>query len=215
MLCLICLLIAVTVLARSGAVAAAENARPLEVRFNSGSTDRQVQFTALMLRLSGASERARAREINRFFNRIPRRSDLETWGREDYWATPSEFLTGGGGDCEDYAIAKYFALRALGVTDERLAITYVRIAPSGRAHMVLLYVPNDGTESVVLDNRHSRVLPLSQRTDLVPVYGLNASAVFVPAAGRAPAHGRRLVHQRIRRWDNLLARRRAEVGLTQ
>ena len=52
--------------------------------------------------------------MNRFFNNIRFRSDQKTWGKEDYWALPREFLNRGIGDCEDYAIAKYITLRRLG-----------------------------------------------------------------------------------------------------
>ena len=118
----------------------------------------------------------------------------------------------GGGDCEDYAIAKYFALRALGVADERLAITYTRRIAGGLAHMVLLYLPIDGGEPVVLDNRRARASPIGQRSDLVPVYGLNASTVFVLTATRGLMRGRQRLNQRHHYWNDLLARRRAEAS---
>ena len=61
--------------------------------------------------------------VNDFMNLTPFKSDQEHWGKQDYWATPIEFLSTNGGDCEDYSIAKYFTLRALGVPDEKLQIT--------------------------------------------------------------------------------------------
>ena len=47
----------------------------------------------------------------------------------DYWATPVESLRKGEADCEDYAIAKYFTLRQLGVADDKLRITYYKVFP--------------------------------------------------------------------------------------
>lgn len=47
--------------------------------------------------------------VNQFFNsRMRFRDDITVWGQQDYWATPIEFLRKGAGDCEDYALAKYF-----------------------------------------------------------------------------------------------------------
>src|SRR5262249_15718653 len=51
--------------------------------------------------------------VQQLLNQVPYRDDLTNWHKLDYWATPDEFLSKGG-DCEDYAIAKYFALRAAG-----------------------------------------------------------------------------------------------------
>ena len=60
------------------------------------------------------------KNVNDFFNQITYKSDLSVWGTKDYWATPFEFMGIGAGDCEDYAIAKYFSLIKLGVPDEKL-----------------------------------------------------------------------------------------------
>ncbi|TAK40553.1 MAG: sulfate adenylyltransferase, partial [Betaproteobacteria bacterium] len=71
-------------------------------------------------------EAEKLRLVNDFMNLTQFVSDLKHWGKEDYWATPIEFLSTDAGDCEDYSIAKYFTLRALGVPDEKLRITYVK-----------------------------------------------------------------------------------------
>ncbi len=59
---------------------------------------------------------------NRFIN--ARRWDIEP-RRDDDWRTLEDFLQLGG-DCEDFAIAKYFVLRRLGfpIDDLRVAITW-------------------------------------------------------------------------------------------
>ena len=66
------------------------------------------------------------RLVNSFFNRVTFVSDIRHWGQEDYWATPVELLTTNGGDCEDFSIAKYLTLRAMGVPDDQLRIIYVK-----------------------------------------------------------------------------------------
>ena len=66
------------------------------------------------------------KNVNDFFNKIKYKNDLRHWKKRDYWATPFEFMGTGAGDCEDYAIAKYFSLRKIGVPDSKLRITYVK-----------------------------------------------------------------------------------------
>jgi len=57
------------------------------------------------------SERDKLELVNDFMNQPRFVSDIDHWGKEDYWATPIEFLSTNGGDCEDFSIAKYFTLR--------------------------------------------------------------------------------------------------------
>ena len=57
--------------------------------------------------------------VNRFFNGVPSATDLALWGVVDYWATPSESLSIGGADCEDYAIAKYFTFTSASSSGNR------------------------------------------------------------------------------------------------
>ena len=65
----------------------------------------------LLTSLAEADDAARLDGVNRFFNRrIAFRDDLQVWHVEDYWASPLETLQQGMGDCEDFAIAKYFSL---------------------------------------------------------------------------------------------------------
>ena len=70
--------------------------------------------------------------VNDFFARNLRyQTDILLWKENDYWATPLETLGRGLGDCEDYAIAKYISLRALGVSDDKLRLIYVKGKNSG------------------------------------------------------------------------------------
>ena len=67
------------------------------------------------------SDREKLEKVNHFFNsRIRFASDMEVWGVQDYWASPIEFLCKKAGDCEDFAIAKFFTLKAMGVAEEKL-----------------------------------------------------------------------------------------------
>jgi predicted transglutaminase-like cysteine proteinase len=144
--------------------------------------------------------------VNDFMNQTPFLSDREHWGKEDYWATPIEFLSTNGGDCEDFSIAKYFTLRALGVPDEKLRITYVKeLVIYNEAHMVLAYFPTPDSEPLVLDNIRKVIQPASSRTDLLPVYSFNGSGLWLAKeqTGRAQSVGG---SDRIGHWRDLQSR---------
>ncbi|MDR2801544.1 MAG: transglutaminase-like cysteine peptidase [Desulfovibrio sp.] len=65
--------------------------------------------------------------VNGYFNQWTPKSDSNAWTSPEYWDTPREFIDQRGGDCEDYAIAKYFALRFLGFEPSRLRLVIVRL----------------------------------------------------------------------------------------
>jgi len=112
--------------------------------------------------------------VNSWVNTLHYASDKELYGVRDYWATLYEFVARGKGDCEDYTIAKYFILKALGVDPHRMKFAYV-IYKNRRgkkiAHMVLLYFkvkhPKSRDDILILDNNNRLVLPASKRPDLV------------------------------------------------
>lgn len=117
--------------------------------------------------------------VNDFFNRSRFVDDADLWGVKDYWATPLEFLVQDAGDCEDYAVAKYYTLRALGVDEQKLRITYVTALELDQAHMVLAYYATPTAVPLLLDNLNPRILPAPQRPDLQPVYSFNADDLWL------------------------------------
>ena len=156
-------------------------------------------------------EREKLELVNDFMNRTPFVADAQHWGKEDYWATPVEFLSTNGGDCEDFSIAKYFALRSLGVPDEKLRITYVKeIVVYNEAHMVLAYFPAPDAEPLVLDNINKTIRPASTRTDLVPVYSFNGTGLWLAKdqTGRGQSVGG---SDRIGHWKDVQARLKAAM----
>jgi predicted transglutaminase-like cysteine proteinase len=156
-------------------------------------------------------ELEKLRLVNDFMNLTQFIPDLKHWGKEDYWATPIEFLSTDGGDCEDYSIAKYFTLRALGVPDDKLRITYVKeTVIYNEAHMVLAYFPTPDAEPLVLDNINPTLLPASRRTDLIPVYSFNGSGLWLAKeqTGRGQSVGS---SDRIGHWRDLQSRLRAAM----
>ncbi len=166
--------------------------------------DRQFQGELIP---GDAQLRAQLEAVNAYINRIPWVEDLAHWGRIDYWATPAETVASNGGDCEDYAIAKYFLLKEIGIPLRRLRITYVRAASLGQPHMVLAYYPQPDAEPLILDNLDGAVRPASERPDLQPVYSFNEEDVILfreHRAGRAA---------QIRTWRGLIERLTAEARL--
>jgi predicted transglutaminase-like cysteine proteinase len=171
------------------------------------------QALALMQQIERSSshedELQRLKDINDFFNRrVDFRDDAATWGVPDYWASPLETLERRAGDCEDYAIAKYFSLAAAGVPTARLRMVYVRARMQGQslAHMVLAYHAQPGAEPLILDNLRPEVLPASQRTDLTPVFSFNTEGLW-QGVGQVTA-GDPLA--RLSLWRDLVAKVRKE-----
>jgi predicted transglutaminase-like cysteine proteinase len=163
----------------------------------------------LVERAAQVSDAQRLALINDFFNqRIGFREDTETWGRIDYWASPLETLEKGQGDCEDYAIAKYFSLLAAGVPEARLRLVYVRAMLDGRrqAHMVLAYYSQPDAEPLILDNLQTAVLPAGRRPDLQPVFSFNGEGLW-EGVGSASA-GNPVA--RLSLWRDALAKVKAE-----
>lgn len=133
-----------------------------------------------MVEESQAGDRvAKLKSVNDFFNQMEFVDDRVHWNKEDYWATPIEFLATGGGDCEDFTIAKYFALRELGVPDEKLRLVYVKALRLNQHHMVLAYYDKPTSVPVILDNLDRTIKPAIQRNDLLPIYSFNAQNLWL------------------------------------
>lgn len=125
-------------------------------------------------------EKEKLELVNTFFNsNVLFLNDIDLWHKKDYWATPLETLSIGGGDCEDYSIAKYFTLKELGVDEDKLRITYVKAVELNQAHMVLTYFETKRSVPLVLDNLIIDIKPASRRHDLVPVYSFNGTGLWL------------------------------------
>ncbi|WP_200804694.1 transglutaminase-like cysteine peptidase [Ferrimonas marina] len=122
--------------------------------------------------------RERLDVVNRYFNQFEFVDDIDHWGVDDYWATPLETVASGGGDCEDFVIAKYMALSVLGIDVAHLRLMYAKAVELNQAHMVLLYTNTPGDMPLVLDNLIDAIKPGNRRPDLVPVYSFNAKGLW-------------------------------------
>jgi predicted transglutaminase-like cysteine proteinase len=155
-----------------------------------------------------APEREQLNAVNRFFNQqLSFQDDTRIWRQTDYWATPVESLIKGAADCEDYALAKYFSLRYLGIPSEKLRITYVKALSQNQAHMVLTFYSSPTADPLVLDNLIGEIRPASQRKDLLPVYAFNAEGLYLPGANGGT---RSSDSKKLSRWQDVLKKMQVE-----
>ncbi|MDQ2140079.1 transglutaminase-like cysteine peptidase [Alcaligenaceae bacterium B3P038] len=183
--------------------------RTAVTRYGPRAASEVADWLRLMQQNAGATEGDKLTLVNRFWNqRVREAEDIAVWGLVDYWATPLESLARGAGDCEDFAIGKYFSLVRMGVDSAKLRFIYVRAKlsdgpPNGIAHMVLGYYATPTAVPLVLDSLNKEILPASRRPDLTPVFSFNAEGVYVAGAATAPV-------DRVSRWRDLLARMQQE-----
>ncbi|KJR98865.1 MAG: sulfate adenylyltransferase [Desulfobulbaceae bacterium BRH_c16a] len=151
-----------------------------------------------------SDDRQKLERVNVFFNKITFVSDIIHWSKKDYWATPIEFIASDGGDCEDFALAKYFTLKLIGVAEEKLHLTYVKALNINQAHMVLTYYEKPGAVPLILDNLIDAIEPANKRTDLLPVYTFNGSGLWLAKErGKGNLVGK---SDRLKLWNDLLDR---------
>ncbi|WEK03739.1 MAG: transglutaminase-like cysteine peptidase [Candidatus Devosia phytovorans] len=105
------------------------------------------------------------------------RDDRQVWGTSDHWATPVEMAARGAGDCEDYAIAKYWLLRSLGVADENLQLVILQDTRRQVFHAVL--VAHMTTGSYVLDNVSNRLQADSAYGQYQPIMSFAGAKNFI------------------------------------
>ena len=129
-----------------------------------------AQWLTFLARIRALPPQEQLREINRYANEKDYVLDLDNYGVEDYWAIPREFL-GNGGDCEDFAITKYFSLRWLGYPRDDLRIVVVQDTNLRVPHAILAV--GRGDEILVLDNQVREVLPHRQVVHYAPVFSIN------------------------------------------
>jgi len=126
------------------------------------------------------SDMKKLKRVNDFFNKmIFFVNDIELYAVKDYWATPVEFLCHGAGDCEDYAIAKFFSLKTLGVEEGKLRMAYVKSLTYNEMHMVMAYYSTPSAEPLILCNQIDEIKPASQRKDLMPIFTFNVTGLWL------------------------------------
>lgn len=164
------------------------------------------------------SDDEKIKATNAFFNdELFFSNDSYQWRKEDYWATPLEFLFAGAGDCEDFAIAKYFTLLEMGVSQDKLRIIYGHIQSLNEKHVILGYYNSrpDETFPLVLDslgNSHrpaNKLYSLKEQKDFIPVYSFNNQSLWIINGSKSLIRGSSL--ERLTEWRRMLGKFKQEL----
>ena len=171
-------------------------------KYGDFAKNRFVYLNKVMAEAKGQGELEQLRTINDFYNNVRYRTDQKNYNAKDYWATPIEFLARDRGDCEDFVIAKYFALKFLGVDTKKLYFTYVKSKKFKQPHMVLTYFASPSSIPLVLDNFNYKIFPANERSDLIPVYNFNGDNLYI---AQKAGYGKKVEQSKsFKQWDHLL-----------
>lgn len=145
-----------------------------------------ARFLAVIDAARALDGRARIGVINRAVNlAVKPQSDRAHFGAIDVWSTPLMTFESGAGDCEDYAIAKFVALREAGMADEDLRLVIVHDRRINEDHAVVAARFND--KWLILDNRRMALLTDTQLAHMTPLLALHGGPESPSViAGRQP-----------------------------
>jgi predicted transglutaminase-like cysteine proteinase len=143
------------------------------------SSPRIMEWQEKIRQLQGKSTPEQIEGVNAFINKVPYIEDIQNYGKTDYWATPVEFLSKGG-DCEDFAIAKYASLRALGFSPQQLRIAVVQDEIRNTPHAVLIAYSDAG--NFVLDNQDKKVEAIADVSRYRPIFSINSTGWWLHKA---------------------------------
>lgn len=129
---------------------------------------------------SNLTDLKKIEEVNKYFNKYKYTSDIEQFEKKDYWMSLNEFLVYKKGDCEDFAIAKYFTLKKLGLDINKLNIVYGYIKTKENdmmPHMLLTY--NDKNDIYILDNYNKNFRRYNKKIEnFKAVYSFNEKNLY-------------------------------------
>ncbi|MGO8907835.1 MAG: transglutaminase-like cysteine peptidase [Bradyrhizobium sp.] len=136
-----------------------------------------LQFLAIVDDARAREGRARLGEINRAINLAIRpMSDMAQYGQIDVWSSPLVTFATGAGDCEDYAIAKFVALRMAGVSPDDLRIVVMRDTIRGEDHAVAMARLDD--HWLTLDNRRMAMVEDADVRNYRPLFVIDGRGVM-------------------------------------
>jgi predicted transglutaminase-like cysteine proteinase len=174
----------------------------VDAKYGKFAKNRFIFMNKTLDSLRDADDMQKLKGVNDFFNGVRYASDMKVYKQKDYWATPWEFLGKDKGDCEDYVIAKYFALKNLGVDPKKLYFSYVKSRRFKQPHMVLTYFETPKSEPLVLDNNNFKIFPASKRPDLIPIYNFNGDSLYLAKQkGLGSKVKKKKTHKK---WDQLI-----------
>ena len=140
-----------------------------------------TRFIAVIDDVRRHDGRARLETVNRAVNDAIRYTgDMEQHGVADLWSAPLATFASGRGDCEDYAIAKYVALRESGIAAEDMRVLLARDLAVREDHAVLAV--REGGRWMILDNRSMAPIADSDARSFMPLFALDHDGVKLFAA---------------------------------
>lgn len=148
-----------------------------------------LRFIAIVNEGNGYEGLARIGRINRAVNLAI--GAANTTAVQSTWTSPLQTLAAGSGDCKQYSVLKYAALRSAGFAADDLRLVIARIKQPQNPETkpvdhALVAIRNDA-DWIVLDNRSLAMLESRQVLDqYLPLFALDDRGVrqFVPPPGR-------------------------------
>jgi predicted transglutaminase-like cysteine proteinase len=181
----------------------------------------EAQWSQLAAYINTLPASHRAGHVNLMLNGLRYAADAQTTGQEDRWDTPLEFIGRGVGDCEDFAIAKYFMLLEAGVAPELVRLAFVfytgdakllgAAAGPKRTHVVVLQYQHIGDRNPLVLDAVPQIVPLSEREDLHLVFEFGADGNHTAAVSESVVSSR-AIGRMMAKWGEVLARMRSEGG---
>lgn len=145
-----------------------------ELNCNSGRNCNTAEWHNLIETQRGNPDKiAVLRAVNRFINDIKYVDDKIVWKESDYWETPYQFFIKGG-DCEDYAIAKFVTLLKIGFDNDDMRIVVLKNTRLNIIHAILV-VYIDG-KPYLLDNQIPVVTQTKDVNYYRPIYSINETS---------------------------------------
>ena len=130
------------------------------------------KMTAGLQKMAKLTPTQKIAAVNSYINNsIAYNPDSMVWNRSDYWAAPGETFAKGEGDCDDYAIAKFFSLKMLGFKENDMRIVILRDSRKNEIHAVLSL--NYKGTNYILDNQSEYVVQDNQISYYQPIYSLS------------------------------------------
>ncbi len=147
-----------------------------------------TRFLTVITRAASREGFARIAEVNRSVNLDVRPvSDTAAYGAAPVWPTPLMTFAVNAGDCKDYAVAKFVALRELGFSADDLRIVIVHIRDSAEYHA--LAAVRYESHWFILDNRTFTIKRDGDIAEYEPMFvvdGENVRRMQPPPATHAP-----------------------------
>lgn len=128
------------------------------------------EWYAFLEEIKDLSPRQQINAVNQFANNKRYVLDINNYGVVDHWAIAREFLNNGG-DCEDYAITKFFSLRWLGHDTTTLRLVVLQDTNLRIPHAVLAVLYDN--DVLIMDNQSRKVISHRVIAHYVPLFSVS------------------------------------------